>query len=55
MALAFIFVTGLAETLLSQATDYATEGFTGRVVDCCSNAFQLLVKAAKLRPQFSCI
>ena len=50
-----MFVLGLAETLLSQATGYAAEGFTGRLVDCCSSAFHLLVKAAKLHPQFSCV
>ena len=45
---------GLAETLLSQAGDYAADGFTGRLVDCCSRAFQLLVKAAKVQPRFAC-
>ena len=46
---------GLAETVLNQATDYLTDGFTGRVVDCCSKALALLVKASRLNPHLACI
>lgn len=46
---------GLAETVLNQATEYQTDGFTGRVVDCCSKAIELLVRASQLNPHVSCV
>ena len=46
---------GLAETVLNQAKEYQTDGFTGRVVDCCSRAFELLVRASRINPNLSCV
>ena len=46
---------GLADTLFCQATDYQTNGFTGRLVDCCSRMLTLLVRAAQLQPNLSCL
>lgn len=46
---------GLADTLLCQADEYLVDGFTGRVVDCCSRAMDVLVKAAQQAPHYSCL
>lgn len=46
---------GLAETMLNQAVEYQTDGFTKRVVDCCSKAIGLLVKASSLNPHLACV
>ncbi len=46
---------GLAETVLSQAAEYQTDGFTGRVVDCCSKSIELLVRTSRLNPHLSCV
>lgn len=46
---------GLAETVLNQAIDYLTDGFTGRTVDCCTKAFDLLVRASRLNSHLACV
>ena len=46
---------GLAETLLNQATDFEASGFTGRLMDNCSRALKLLVKATRIKSHFSCL
>jgi superkiller protein 3 len=46
---------GLAETVLNQASEYLTDGFTGRLVDCCSKALDLLVKASRLNSHLACV
>ncbi len=46
---------GLAETILSQAGDYQTDGFVGRLVDCCSSIFEPLVRAAQIQPGLACL
>lgn len=46
---------GLAETYLSQAEEYQSEGFIGRLVECCSKSLELLVRASVLGPHLACL
>lgn len=46
---------GLADTLLSQADEFLVDGFTARVVDCCSKAMAVLVKGAQQNPNYACL
>ena len=46
---------GLTENNVNQTAEYETEGFTGRIFDCCSKVMQLLVRANKLNPPLACM
>ena len=46
---------GLAETLLSRAGLFEADGFVGRLVDDCVSALKVLVRAARLEAQRSCL